>query len=980
VARLYRTIFASIGRQNDVRIYTLNPCREFWEDLEPQRRSGRDARRFPRRRARAQLTLAFGAAPPEPEAPAPAPAVGDDENPLLARWGRPGRDNLRLLNQLTDCDSSSCFADPTEARPSLLATLQREVLERRPPAADRPGADDGSLIVLPAPDPRRELETIAAEIWTLVRRDEERERRGEPGAPLRFSDFAVVVPPASAPSTLALARAVFQEASDLPATIVDLPSTGEARVLEAVELLLALMTSPLRRPDLLRLAMHPVIARRFPDVDPEDWLALADELQIVRGADRHDTHLEDSYLDGDRISWDQGLRRLALGAFLSGQPSGEERPFALGGELYLPAEVTGGGEAAARALGLLARSLIDLAQAARQAPRPIGDWLALARRAIAETIVPTTPDEESAVGDCLAALERLSETLPPGLSTGFLVAADLLRERLGRSGAETHRPPEGVTVASFVPMRAIPFRVVFVAGLEESAFPSAATLDALDLRAGNPREGDVTPRQRDEYMFLETLLAARERLYLSYVARDALTGEEQEPSSVIRVLCETLGPELAAAVTRPRPPLARHADPDARAVIPAAAREHQAEALGASLRRAAGAVELPPIAALRRALAPEAWAALAPRLGWLEASAPLSSPTPPAAVRQRALTLTDLRRFLECPLQGSVRVLLPLRREDDAADDAEASLRDYEPLEASGLEASAFLREVLVTALADDDAARDRLAHHYDALAEPRRQIGVLPSGFFGRAARARHLDLLACWRDGLATALRDTLPRGLAPIWLGGGPEHRPGLAIHPALPLPISLAGTPATIELAGRTELLGTVGDHRYSVSLLASRRYDSAHRDLLRPWLTQLALSAAGLSDGPLGAIVIRPNGGREPQLDEWLIPPIARAEARDHLAALASELVRDVHPYLLPCEGVFTWRRRQEKGEPMTVRQAVLMLRDDGWTYLSSDRGPVPDARSYPVPPDGDGEAIVARRFGRFFELAPPLSNNKKARA
>jgi hypothetical protein len=65
---------------------------------------------------------------------------------------------------------------------------------------------------------------------------------------------------------------------------------------------------------------------------------------------------------------------------------------------------------------------------------------------------------------------------------------------------------------------------------------------------------------------------------------------------------------------------------------------------------------------------------------------------------------------------------------------------------------------------------------------------------------------------------------------------------------------------------------------------------------------------------------------------------------------------------------------------MTVRQAVLMLRDDGWTYLSSDRGPVPDARSYPVPPDGDGEAIVARRFGRFFELAPPLSNNKKARA
>jgi len=111
VARLYRTIFASLGRDNAVRLYTLNPCREFWEDLEPARRGG-DGRRFPRRRVREQLTLFQSSTERDAISPSAAEAAAGDESPLLARWGRPGRDNLRLLNQLTDCDFTSCFAGP----------------------------------------------------------------------------------------------------------------------------------------------------------------------------------------------------------------------------------------------------------------------------------------------------------------------------------------------------------------------------------------------------------------------------------------------------------------------------------------------------------------------------------------------------------------------------------------------------------------------------------------------------------------------------------------------------------------------------------------------------------------------------------------------------------------------------------------------------------------------------------------------------
>src|SRR6185436_2741160 len=125
-----------------------------------------------------------------------------------------------------------------------------------------------------------------------------------------------------------------------------------------------------------------------------------------------------------------------------------------------------------------------------------------------------------------------------------------------------------------------------------------------------------------------TLLSARERLRLSYVARDAVTGEHKDPSSTVLALCDVLasgpdGDELVRAITRPNPPLARHEDDAVCAVIPAAARERQAVALGRSLRDTARVIQLPGTDALGASLAPEAWTALAAPLGRL----PLSKTT-----------------------------------------------------------------------------------------------------------------------------------------------------------------------------------------------------------------------------------------------------------------------------------------------------------------------------------------------------------------
>ena len=965
VARLYRSIFGSIARATALFVYTLNPCREYWEDLAPRRRGAKspDARRFPRRRGGAQLSLGGLADDGPTEEALP-------ENPLLELWGRPGRDNMRLLNQLADCDFDARFVDPTTdpppngappnvpRRPSLLAALQKEVLDREP-GGDRP-LPDGSLVILPAPDPRRELETVAAEIWSLLRADET----------LTFADVALIVPPAAAPAYLPLARAVFDEASALPHTLVDLPRAAESRILDAVTRLLELPNGPLGRPDLLGLAMHPTVARRFPEVDPDHWVALCEALEIVRGADREDH--DGSYLDRDRLSWDQGLRRLALGAFLSGRRSGEARPFVLPGEPpreaepLLAADLPPALEPAARALGILARELIAYARAATARPATFATFAALLRRTIAFTVFPAAADEEAALGDAFAAIERVAALVPPGLEISFRTAAELVKARLG-AGPGHHRSSEGVTVASFVPMRALPFRIVFVIGLDERVFPAPDGLDALDLRAGGRQPGDVTPREQDEYMFLETLLSARDRIYLSYVARDAVTGERKNPASTLLALGEVVGAEVEREVA----PLPRHLDAAACGVIPAAARERQAAALSRSVRRAAGGVsQLPPLPALRKMLAPEAWAPVAAQLDWVGPPA-----TEPASPR-RALTLADLRRFLECPLQASARVLLPVHDDDDAADDAEAALREHERLDESRLRTIPFLREVLVGTLggASGDDARpsnddarpgndDVLADAYDRAAALGILDGTLPGGLFGRALRERHLVLLTCWRDGLLAAT-DGPPGRPSVLWLGAAPEHRPDLHPLAALDLPLPDG---RSVAVGGRTELCGeTAAGERLVISFLGSTGRDSFERDLLRPFFTHLALSALGAGEGPTRAILIRPNDDGSPHVDGRLFPPMPAALARAHLGALAAELLGQVHATFLPCEAIFAWRKRREKGDPIGIRDMILLLRDDNWTRFLSDRGPVPDPRAYPIPPEEVAAAIVERRFGPIF--------------
>ena len=487
VARTFHELFERLAQTTDVIVYSLSPCEGFWEDIDSRE---------------------------------PAP---------VRDWGRAGREHVRALNALAGFDHDDRFVDPlADGSRTLLRQLQSDVL-RREPARDVPEqrdrfAGDTSLVALEHANARREVEAIASEIWRLVSEDDS----------LRFDDIAVLVPPSDAAAYAVHFAAVFASSNDLPYQM-GLPRPQGGRVAEAVELLFALPLGRFTRPELLRFLMHPQVGSGVEDADPARWMEWCEALGIVHGAERGDH--AGTYIENDILNWDQGLRRLAVGAFMSGDASGERRPWTIAGDAYVPLEVTGTDLRDAATFGLLVRSLLADARFAREAQMTTSKWAAFLATLVQTYVLPPTDGDADELARCLRRIRSIAEVDIGDQAVSYRIASALA---LTRVAAGSQSPVgEGVVLTTLASVRPLPYRVIFACAMGEGRFPAPNGEDPLDLRWARRREGDVSDRDRDKYAFLELLLACRDKLYLSYVSRDPLTGDTLRPSSVVRELCCT---------------------------------------------------------------------------------------------------------------------------------------------------------------------------------------------------------------------------------------------------------------------------------------------------------------------------------------------------------------------------------------------------------------------------------------------------------
>lgn len=510
---LHLSVLAALARRIDVHLFVLAPTREYFVDA----RRSRDAEaREPRR-----LTDAL--------------CAGDDVAvgpPLLTSLGRLARDFQQLLEERTTYvdDDADRFADPGTG--TALATLQSDMLalRRRGKHGDAVplvlAADDDSISVHACHGPMREVEVLHDQLVALLQ-----------DKSLHPHDVIVLTPDIEAYAPYV--DAVFGVETGRPripyACVRGRAEPGQ-EVVEAFGAILDVLAGRMEASHVLDLLGAEVIRARF-GIDAGEvetarrWVA---ESGIRWGEDAtHRAQVGQPALDAN--TWRFGLERMLLGYALAGDGT-----TLFQGRLPYPG-IEGGDAALAGKLADLCERLFEY-RGKLAAARPIAAWgEALAE--LVETMLATGPAAAHQHQNLREALTTLAEQ---AARAGFDAPVDLptLRRRLARLLDEA-LPARGflaggVTFCQLVPMRAIPFRVVCLLGMNDETFPRRATALGFDRIAERPAPGDRSAREDDRYAFLEAVLSARERLLVSYVGHGVQDNGVIPPSVVVNELLDAL--------------------------------------------------------------------------------------------------------------------------------------------------------------------------------------------------------------------------------------------------------------------------------------------------------------------------------------------------------------------------------------------------------------------------------------------------------
>jgi len=114
----------------------------------------------------------------------------------------------------------------------------------------------------------------------------------------------------------------------------------------------------------------------------------------------------------------------------------------------------------------------------------------------------------------------------------------ILQNAITKGSAHHHYLSGGINFCNLIPMRTLPFKVVCLISMGDDQFPRSEIPVQLDLISINPQKGDQSGREDDRYMFLQSLLSAEDRFYISYVGQNKKDDSLLEPSVVVTELLD----------------------------------------------------------------------------------------------------------------------------------------------------------------------------------------------------------------------------------------------------------------------------------------------------------------------------------------------------------------------------------------------------------------------------------------------------------
>jgi exodeoxyribonuclease V gamma subunit len=787
----YLRLLYAFARERDVHFLLPNPSDGYWGDI--------DARRITR------LADAIDVAGSEEERIAA-------EHPLLAAFGRPTRDLLRVLyseelNEIQELELGQALAYEPPAGDTLLARMQRGVMMMDAhDGAQAMRDDDVSLQIHACHGPLREVQVLHDQLLDLMVRHPDLQPR----------DVVVMVPDmaAYAPAIHSVFGAA-QGARRLPFTVSDQPRVATHPIARTFARLLALPLSRWPASEIMALAAVPAVMRRF-ELDDGDLDRLRHWINVAGIRWGRDAAARAAAGAGNwaQNSWTFGMDRLLLGVALADAEQ-------LVDGVAPVVELEGGPTAALGRLWLLLERLSAWSER-MCVPATAAAWRQRLNAMFAELVAPDPDDPAEAratehIYDALRAFDGAEHALGDEPLTWEIVR-EVVTQALSISGERQPLFSGGINFCGLTPLRGLPFRVVALLGLNDGDFPRQDTHRGLNLVRLHPRIGDRSSRDEDRLLFLQSLLAARDVLYLSYTGQDVRSGERLAPSPVIGELLEFLHQHhfaaRSAATVRERLVTEQPMQPFSARYATAGATGAETRVFTYNTSWTAGAAP----ATYRRVPLP--------------AFADDSICLAPAAVGNDIVDLDSLRRFFEHPSRAFYRAVLQLELDGDPG----TVLADDEVLELAPLH-----RQRLRDTLFEHGHRTGTLPAEPDAWLRAQGTLPPPPLDLEPYAAASEEVGaLLPLWQrwsaDPLEPAVAIDLSFGtlrlvgqLADVRAGGLRRLRPGkLDVRRQLRhwldyLALKAAGKPGTLELAGL--------DSKGNVVLLAAELDTETARTLL-----------------------------------------------------------------------------------------------------------------------------------------------------
>jgi len=546
---------AALGRVCQVLMLVQNPCQHYWGHVVESR--------VPLAKLSKQRQ-AHKAGLPVPQddgslSEADQYTLHTDTHPLLAAWGKHGRDYLHLLDGFDDVDQYKgqfnrvdVFVDPADTatdegrEPTMLEHLQSSLLNLAPlpnHLTDVP-ADDTSVRFVQTHSAQREVEVLHDRLLAWLDADKN----------LKPSDIMVMVPDMAnfAPHIHAVfGRFASHDPRHLPYTVADTTPRTEPLV-QALDTLLQLPQLRVTRVEWQSLFEVAAVRERFGleehDVAQLDtWLADAGVRWGLDAPHRKPWGIAPDMADANQNSWLFGIERLLLG-YATGASDDLATPWAD----TLPQAGVGGLDARVvdGLLQWLRHTQIALLKL-RQDHTP-SEWVAVLQQLVALFFKPSDEADERLIERVMAPLEtwlaecqlaRLDSPLP------LVVVREHWMAQLQQPAMQRRFFGGGVQFATLMPMRSIPFKCVCLLGMNDGDYPRSQTPRDFDLMSdaahagstqSNWRAGDRSRREDDRYLFLEALLSAREKLYISWQGRRTTDHEIKPPSVLVAQLMDYL--------------------------------------------------------------------------------------------------------------------------------------------------------------------------------------------------------------------------------------------------------------------------------------------------------------------------------------------------------------------------------------------------------------------------------------------------------